>query len=228
MISFKGASKALFRSRLNRFLASAVLDDEVMNCFLPNPGRLRELLIRGAEILLVPRDEPWRKTRFDIVAVFHGDSLVSVDSRIPNKLIRDALVNGELEGFMGYRDVKAEYVYGDSRFDFLLAHPGKCLLEVKSCTLVKEGVALFPDAPTERGRRHIEGLISAKNDGFRSCVAFIVQRGDVHSFSPNRETDEAFALSLERAYNAGVEILAYSCSVDLSGIKLKRQIPVFI
>ncbi len=228
MISFHGAVEALFLERLNRFLASVILNDRVINCFLPNPGRLRELLTPRAKMLLMPHEEPGRKTNFDSAAIYHDDILVSIDSRVPNKLIHEALTNGELEAFSGYRDVRAEYVYGDSRFDFLLTSPGRCLLEVKSCTLVRDGVALFPDAPTERGRRHMEHLIEAKKEGFRSCVIFVVQRSDAKRFSPNREMDEAFSNALERARDSGVEIMAFSCSVDRSGIKLDKEIPVFL
>jgi sugar fermentation stimulation protein A len=226
---FRETIRGEFVERLNRFLALVEVDGRDTPCFLPNPGRMEELLIPGGPVLLKPAENAGRKTAFDLVAVEFKGRLVSVDSRIPNKVMAEALESGTLPEFRGYTGVIPEYSYHTSRFDFLLRGRGRdCLMEVKSCTLVKDGVALFPDAPTERGKRHVKGLIRAKEEGFRSCIVFVVQRDDAALFSPNSETDPAFSKALKEAHEKGVEILAYSCLVDSDGIGLDRSIPIRI
>jgi sugar fermentation stimulation protein A len=177
---------------------------------------------------MIPRRGVKRKTPYDMVAILHHDFWVSIDSRVPNILMRDAIEQGMIDQFRGYEKIVPEYRLGDSRFDFLLMNSGKCLLEVKSCTLVKRGTALFPDAPTTRGRRHLEELITAKYRGYRSCIAFVVQREDARCFAPNREIDEAFADALMAARAAGVEVFAFSCVLSRRGIELDGQLPVMV
>ena len=136
---------------------------------------MRELLTPGAKVILREVLKKNRKTEYDLIGVFYNDQTVSVDSRVPNKLVLEALKNRDIEELSEYNIVKPEYGYGHTRFDFFLANQHEsCLLEVKSCTLVKDGVALFPDAETERGRRHVTDLAKAKKEGYRACVLFIV------------------------------------------------------
>jgi sugar fermentation stimulation protein A len=213
-----------FVARLNRFLVKVRLDGEV-ECFLPNPGRLEELLVPGAGVILreVKRK---RKTGYDLIGVRRDEGVVSIDSRIPNKLVREALENQAFEEFAGYEKIQPEYSFGKSKFDFLLTDGEECLLEVKSCTLVREGVAMFPDAPTGRGRRHVEELIEAKKKGYRACVLFVVQRIDVRRFSPNDTMDPEFGETLRRAAAEGVEVYAYSSEFLGREIKIKERVEV--
>lgn len=156
MVSFieieAGTIRGVFLESPNRFLALVKVKDTVMPSFLPNPGRMRELLIPGTGVILRKALDGKRKTYYDLIAVFHNNQVVSVDSRVPNKLVFEALKNRDLEELSAYDSIKPEFSYGHTRFDFLLTNEyGKCLSEVKSCTLVKNGVAMFPDASTERG-----------------------------------------------------------------------------
>ncbi len=168
---------------------------------------------------------------FEVLAVVCRDLVVPIDSRLPNSLFHMALTRGELEPFASYPTVQREHRYGKSRFDFLLSSPQeKCLVEVKSCTLVRDGVALFPDAPTLRGRRHVEELVKAKQEGYRACIAFIVQRNDAIRFRSFAENDALFAAALLEASLRGVEVFAWKVKkVDESLlVSLDGQIPVLL
>lgn len=152
--------------------------------------------------------------------------MVSVDSRVPNRLVLQALKNRDIEELSAYNTIKPEHPYRQNRFDFLLANKQeRCLLEAKSCTLVKDGVAIFPDAKTERGRRHVRDLMEAKKEGDRACVLFVVQRTDAHTFSPNDETDPEFAKVLRDASVEGVEVFAYYSEFAGDKIALKGKLP---
>ena len=218
--------QGVFKKRSNRFLAIINIDGSETPCFLPNPGRMHELLIPGTKMILKEINDVKRKTQYDILAVFHKDITVSIDSRIPNKLILEALKNDEIEEFSGYTHIKPEFSYGNSRFDFLLTNGKPCIIEAKSCTLVNNGVALFPDAVTERGSRHLLELIKAKKEGYRACILFLVQRTDAKYFSPNDKTDPKFGKSLRKASKNSVEIYAYTSELKENEIKIKKRIPV--
>ncbi|MEX2722004.1 MAG: DNA/RNA nuclease SfsA [Candidatus Wukongarchaeota archaeon] len=220
--------QGVFKKRLNRFLAVVNIDGSETSCFLPNPGRMHELLVPGTEMILKEINDVKRKTHYDILGVFYKGMIVSIDSRIPNKLIFEALKNDEIEEFSGYTRIKPEFAYGSSRFDFLLTNGKPCIIEAKSCTLVNNGVALFPDAVTERGSRHLLELIKAKKEGYRACVLFLVQRIDAKYFSPNDETDTKFGKTLREASKNGVEIYAYTSELKGNEIKIKKRIPVKI
>lgn len=221
------AEEGLFDLRLNRFLCLAKIRGKQHECFLPNPGRLTELLNQGRKILVLPKKRQGRRTAYDLFAVYHANLWVVVDSRVPNFLVYEALKERLLPEFADCREIIKEPVYNASRLDFLLKGRGKpWLLEVKSCTLVKRGVALFPDAPTERGQRHVKELISASNNGFRTCILFLIQRNDARVFSPNYETDEKFGKALRMAAEKGVLVLAYSSTFDGTRISLAGRLPI--
>ncbi len=219
--------KAAFKGRLNRFLGLGELNGGEVEVYIPNPGRLQELLIPGATIYIHENPKPGRKTRFDLVLVKADSVLVSIDSRIPNRLFEEALRQGTLKGFEDFHLEEREFRLDDSRIDFLLGGPKPRLVEVKSCTLVEEGCALFPDAPTERGRRHLWHL-THRPRGFEAAVVFMVQRGDAVKFKPNSRLDPEFAAALGEAYKSGVNIHAYRCHVDLKSIQVVGEIPVEI
>jgi sugar fermentation stimulation protein A len=209
--------EGVFQERPNRFSALVRVKDKILLTFLPNPGRMHEFLIPGTEVFLREVLKENRKTCYDLIGVSYKGRRVSVDSRVPNKLVLEALKNGDIEEFREYSVIKPEYGYGHSRFDFFLANKQmNCLLEVKSATLVKEGVAMFPDAVTERGKRHVNDLVKAKKEGYRACIVFIVQRSDAYAFAPSDETDPEFGKALRNAALEGVEIYAYKMEISAS------------
>ena len=199
----------------------------ILPSFLPNPGRMHKLLTRGTKVILREVLKKNRKTDYDLIGVFYKGQTVSLDSRVPNKLVFEALKNGDIEEFSEYNFIKPEYVYGHTRFDFFLANKHeRCLCEVKSSTLVKEGVAMFPDAVTERGRRHMRDLLKAKKEGYRACVLFVVQRIDAQVFTPNDVTDPEFEKALRDAASEGVEVYAYYSEFAENKITLKGKVRV--
>ena len=231
MVSFIGIKgktiRGVFQERPNRFLALVKVENRILPSFLPNPGRMHELLTPGTEVILREVLKENRKTDYDLIGVFYNAQMVSVDSRVPNKLVLEALKNRDIEELSQYNTIKPEYGYGHTRFDFFLANGHEsCLLEVKSCTLVKDGVAMFPDAETERGRRHVRDLVKAKKEGYRACVLFIVQRTDAQVFSPNDETDPEFGRVLREAAAEGVEVYAYYSEFAENRITLKGKVRV--
>jgi len=219
---------ARFVERPNRFTIWARVGGRRLPCYLPNPGRMVELLQPGARVLLreVGR-RPGRKTGYDVVGAYEDDVKVCIDTRMANRLVQKSLLRKGLPEFRGYRRVKAEFTYGRSRFDFLLdGGRGRCLLEVKSCTLVTHGRALFPDAVTERGRRHALHLAEALKEGYRCSILFVIQRGDASVLSPNDATDPAFGEALRHAAREGVEVLAYRSKWGADYMSLKERVRV--
>ena len=215
-----------FRERPNRFLGEVIVEGEETLCFIPNPGRMEELLYPGAQVYLLERHAEGRKTNFNLVLVDLHGTLISVDSMVPNRVVREAVESGLIEEFMGLSVAKGEYTFGESRLDFLLeGEAGQLLLEVKSCTLVNGGVALFPDAPTKRGSRHVRELMEGLKLG-RASVFFLIQRADSIKFRPNEETDPELAATLRAAHAEGVEVYAYSSIVTLEEVFLDRRTPV--
>ncbi|MEM0007746.1 MAG: DNA/RNA nuclease SfsA [Candidatus Bathyarchaeia archaeon] len=223
--------EGVFRKRLTRFSAQVEVGGKNVECFLPNPGRLSELLFSGVRVVLKEAAiVGFRKTVYDLVGVYHGGKVVSVDARIPNKLVFKALKNGDLPEFLGYIVIKSEHPYGRAKFDFLLEGLGlkSCLLEVKSCTLVRYGIAMFPDAPTERGTRQLFELVKALKDGYRAAVLFVIQRDDAYRFTANDETDPKFGRALREAYRQGVEVYAYSASFAENRVWLNGRVRVLL
>lgn len=221
--------KGIFKARLTRFSVLVQVGDKTMVCFLPNPGRLEELLVFDAQVILKEVGKDERKTLYDLLGVHHNNQIVSIDSRLPNKLVFDALKNRDLPEFSQYDKIKPEHLYGHTRFDFLLNNNwASCLLEVKSCTLVNCGVAMFPDAPTKRGTRHILELVKAKKEGYRACILFMIQRTDAYAFKPNDEMDIVFGDALRQAVQRGVEVYAYSSEFATERITLKGRVKVVL
>jgi sugar fermentation stimulation protein A len=218
---------ARFVRRDNRFRVSVKVDGRLVAAHLPNSGRLGELLTPGRELRLASMPDPRRKTRYDLKLVRYAGVWVSVDARIPNPLFAESFHAGDMSRFEGYLHLQPEVTLDDSRIDFLLTGPGGRLwVETKSVTLVEEGVARFPDAPTKRGRRHLETLIRAVGWGDQAAVLFIVQRPDACAFRAHTEADPAFAQTLRRAMAAGVAVLACRCQVSEEEITLDEFIPV--
>lgn len=219
--------QATFLRRVNRFTVLVELAGRETLVHLANSGRLRELLVPGNTVHLAHRPGTHRKTAYDLQLVELGPILVSADSRLPNRLVLEAFQDHRLPQFVMYNGAKPEVVYGDSRLDVLLSgEDGDCYIEIKSVTLVEDGVGLFPDAATDRGRRHLGTLATAKSQGNRAAVIFVVQREDVQQFAPHAEADPAFAQELRRVDKLGVEIYAYRCAVTSEEIVLSDEVPV--
>jgi len=219
--------RGTFLSRPNRFLGIARVMGGEAGCFVPNSGRLGELLRPGTPVYLRKNAFEGRKTRWDLILARHGDTLVSVDTRMVNLLIPEAVHSGSIPSLRGLEVVKTEYPFLDSRLDFLMQDgEGRVLLEAKSCTLVEGGVALFPDAPTARGRRHLEALAGAVERGMKAVVVFVIQREDGEIFSPNAGLDPEFGRAFQQALAGGVKACAFTCRVRKTGITPYREIPV--
>ena len=219
-----------FISRLNRFAALVEVAGRREMVHVANSGRLRELFEPGRRLLLAPASGEHRKTRYDLALVDLGHTLVSADARLPNALVAEALRERALEPYSQYPEVRREVTFGESRLDLMLdGPPGRCYLETKSVTLVEDdGMALFPDAPTTRGVKHLHTLAQAVAMGHRAGAFFVVQRSDARSLKPHDSSDPDFGKALREAQAAGVEILAYNCAVTPEEIRLSYPIPVIL
>lgn len=223
--------EGIFLSRPNRFAAWVEVNGSPVMVHVPNSGRMRELLQRGNRVLLTPRAKPGRKTGYDMSLVDLGHSLVSSDARLPPALVDEAFAGGQLDQFAQYSWSRREVAFAHSRLDMVLGPPtagGLCYLEMKSVTLVEDGVGLFPDAPTSRGVRHLDALAKAVAEGHRAAIVFVVQREDAHAFSPNDKADPLFGGALREAQAVGVEVYAYRCRVSSEEIVLAEPLPVSI
>ena len=214
----------IFRSRPNRFIAYIDIDGKTEVCHVKNTGRCRELLPPGVAVFCQRSDNPNRKTRYDLITVRKGHRLINMDSQAPNIAARQWLEHG---GLGQLEDLRPEYTHGDSRFDFSFRKDGKlCFLEVKGVTLENDGVCAFPDAPTERGVKHLQGLTQAAQDGYGAYVLFVIQMSDVKYLHPNDATDPAFGRALRTAAENGVQILAMDCAVSENTMTLR--LPVLV
>lgn len=219
--------KGKFIKRLNRFVAVCEIDAQEIHCHVKNTGRCGEILIEGAECYLEEASNPERKYRYSLVAVKKGERLINIDSQAPNKAAGEFLANGKL--FTDIENLRAEKTYGNSRFDFYFEHGGeKAFLEVKGVTLERDGAVFFPDAPTERGTKHLNELCECIKDGYDAYVLFVVQMKGVSYFSPNGETDPGFAAALQKAAKSGVNILCYDCTVTETEMNIKDKVSVIL
>lgn len=217
--------KGTFLSRPNRFIANVEIDGKTEVCHVKNTGRCKELLVEGCTVWLEHSDSESRKTAFDLVAVEKGDRLINMDSQAPNKAVgewlREKMPFGE--GFSVYPEKK----YGNSRFDFYLeSQDRKIFMEVKGCTLEKDGVVLFPDAPTLRGVKHIEELSHCLDEGYEAYIMILVQMSYVKYFTPNYDTHPEFGEALEKASRKGVKILCYDCDVTPDSLTVGKPVKV--
>ena len=213
-------------SRPNRFLGIVELEGEPVQCFIPNPGRMHELMVPGTKVYLIYKPGEHRKTDYDLTLVQYNDTLVSIDSRLPNYMLKESINKGNLPEFKGYKVEHTEPKFHDSRLDLKLSNgTNQILLEAKSCTLVENKIALFPDAPTKRGARHMNTLIKALEYG-RAAVCFIIQRNDATEWRPNKQMDPEFTENIRKAVQNGVEAYAYTCNINLSGVTIRKRVPV--
>jgi sugar fermentation stimulation protein A len=225
--------EAVFRERPNRYLAVVDLDGKSVHAHVPDPGRLPELLVPGVRVFVRHVDTTGlkRKTEYDLLLVDYQNSgvLVSIYTGLPNRLIRTALEQRLMPELAGFDTVRHEVTHGRSRFDFRLSDGpggGVCWVEVKSVSLMRDGTGFFPDAPTVRGRRHVEELTGLRHEGHRAAVIFVAQRGDISLVRPEVDTDPDLAAALRRARDAGVELYGWNCDVSVGGVRLNARIPV--
>ncbi len=216
-----------FLARPNRFIAQVELEGSVHTVHVKNTGRCRELLVPGATVYLERSGNPGRKTQFDLIAVRKGDLLINMDAQAPNSVFAEWAAAG---GFLpGVRSIRPEYRFGDSRLDFCLeTDAGSHLVEVKGVTLEDGGAARFPDAPTERGVKHIRELAHAVEGGLDATLFFVVQMEGIRSVSPNDGTHPAFGAALRDAAASGVHVRAFDCAVAPDSIAIRREVPVIL
>lgn len=227
-MKYQHTIEGTFIERPNRFIAKVNCRGEIITAHVPNTGRCKELFVPGCCVILEQSQNPMRKTAASLIAVYKGDRLINIDSQIPHKIAADALAGGTLPGFPAPALVKREKTFLDSRLDIYYEYSPdqKGFIEVKGVTLERDNFVLFPDAPTERGTKHIHHLIKAKNEGYESCIYFIVQMNEADYFTPNEATDPAFATALREAQAAGVTILAATCHVTPNEITVAQPIPI--
>ena len=213
-----------FLARPNRFISHVEIDGNTEIVHVKNTGRCRELLPAGAKVWCQRSDNPTRKTKYDLITVRKGHRLINMDSQAPNAAAREWLLGG---GLGEIKNLRAETVHGDSRFDFSFTRNGQqCFLEVKGVTLENDGVCAFPDAPTERGAKHLRGLTEAVREGYGAYVLFVIQMADVIYLHPNDATDPNFAKALREAAASGVEVIAMDCAVTEEEMVIRKPVLV--
>ena len=224
---YKDVLLGIFQSRPNRFIAHVEADGATQVCHVKNTGRLGELLLPGASVFLQPAQNPNRKTRYDLISVYKGDTLVNIDSSAPNRVFGEWV---RQSGYFGTPTlVRPEATFGGSRLDFYVeVGPRKIYVEVKGATLVDGELALFPDAPTLRGVRHLNELIECRRQGYEAAAVFVVKLKGPRAFAPNGRTHPEFASTLAKAAASGVEILALDCHVTPDSLTADSLIPVIL
>ena len=225
MIEYPNMVQGRFLARPNRFVAHVELNGKMEICHVKNTGRCRELLQPGAAVWCQHHDDPGRKTAWSLITVQKGNRLVNMDSQVPNRAAREYLERGGL-GFVP-EFVKPEQTFGQSRFDlYYEAGDRKGFVEVKGVTLEEDGVARFPDAPTERGCKHLRELQAAAAQGYDAWVLFVIQMSDIRWFEPNDPRDPAFSAALREAAQNGVQVRAVSCRVTPSTMEIDAPVAV--
>lgn len=225
MIYTRPILKGTFLERPNRFIAKVLINGVIETVHVKNTGRCRELLQEGTEVYTEYWDTDTRKTKYDLIAVRKLDQIINIDSQAPNKVAAEYLS----AAFPNHTLLKPEVKHGNSRFDFYMENEGeKWFIEVKGVTLEEDGIAYFPDAPTERGVKHIEELIACTEEGYRTMVLFIIKMKNIEHLKPNDKTHPAFGATLRRAQQAGVEICAIDCIITPNTIVADKPIPIVL
>jgi sugar fermentation stimulation protein A len=226
---FGPLEKATFVKRDNRFRAQIQLDTQIFKAHVPNSGRMAELLVPGVPVWVRKTENPLRKTAYDLLLVEKEGTLVCLNAHLANDLFAVWLKKGKLLPFNNYRAFYREKAIGQSRIDFFLEFPQyESLVEIKSVNLVDQGLALFPDAPTARGSKHLEELISFKDNGHQAAVVFIIMRDDAQKLSPHYKMDPLFGSTIRKAVETGVQVIAYKCKVTEQGMKFNGEVPIIL
>ena len=223
-MQYQNMVPGIFLARPNRFVAHVEIGGKLEICHVKNTGRWRELLPEGANVWCQQFDNPKRKTKFDLITVKKGHRLINMDSQAPNAAAKEWLLSG---GLGEISELKAEYTHGDSRFDFSFCKDSRrCFLEVKGVTLENDGICAFPDAPTERGVKHLRGLTALAQKGYGAYVLVVIQMADVAYLHPNDVTDPAFGTALREAAAQGVQVLAMDCIVTENSMVIGEPVEV--
>ena len=226
-MQYNAVERGVFLARPNRFIAHVDLNGRTEVCHVKNTGRCRELLLPGVPVYLEPSANPARKTKYDLIAVEKGNLLINMDAQAPNKVFGEWAAGGNF--LPGLTLIRPEFTWEDSRFDFLLEDErGKIFVEVKGVTLEENGEVRFPDAPTERGVKHLHGLRRAVEQGHRAAVFFVVQMKGVTRFRPNDATHPAFGAALREAAENGVGVYAYDCLVTPDSLTIDAPVPILL
>ncbi len=229
-MKYRQISEGIFLERPNRFIAKVITKGVTETVHVKNTGRCKELLVRGSKVYLSLSDNPLRKTQYDLVAVEkirenHPPLLINMDSQIPNAAVEEWLRNGNI--FSSDAIIRREVKYGNSRFDFAVIDGNrKAFLEVKGVTLENDGIAMFPDAPTERGVKHIHELIKCMKEGNEAYIIFVIQMKEITEFRPNDVTHPQFGKALREAIEAGVKVLAMDCIITPDSICIDKSVKV--
>ncbi len=216
------------QKRYKRFFVDVKLvDGTIVTAHCPNTGSMESCIGTGWPCLLSTHNNPKRKLKFGLEMISNGKSWIGVNTHLPNQIVKEAIIEGKIPELAGYSNIQSEYKIENSRFDLFLSHgQKKCFVEVKNVTLRDNyGVALFPDAVTERGKKHLDDLKILKSQGNRACMFYFVQREDVHIFRPAYEIDPEYSKKLEESYKFGVEIFVYQASLSPQGIKINNPLP---
>lgn len=221
---------AKFIKRLNRFIAYVYLNDEEIKVHVPNTGRCREILVPDTTVVLREGTNPNRKTKYDLIAAYKNDKLINIDSQVPNAVVEEALKNKKVLPLVKFNNIKREQTFGNSRFDFKLwdDNNNEYYLEVKGVTLEDNGNCMFPDAPTERGTKHILELIQIKESHIGAGILFLVQLSGAKTFTAHKEMDKKFSEALTLAYKKGVDIFCYDCNVGENYIEIKDPVEIIL
>ena len=221
-MKYNNIKKGIFKERPNRFIAHIEIDGKIEVCHVKNTGRCRELLVPDATVYVEENNNPNRKTRFSLIGVEKGARLINMDSQAPNKVVREWL-----QSLPEVTYIKSEVKYGESRLDFYVETADtKYFIEVKGVTLEDNGVVRFPDAPTERGIKHMKELAYCLEEGYEACMIFVIQMNNVNYFEPNDKTHKAFGDTLREVYGLGVKILAMDCKVGIDYLEINKEVEV--
>ena len=224
-MKYENTKRAVFLDRPNRFIAHVDLNGQTETVHVKNTGRCKELLIPGTEVILEESVNPARKTKYDLICVNKSGRWINMDSQVPNKAAAEWIRAGRL--FPEEITLKTEKVYGNSRFDIYVESPcRKAFIEVKGVTLEENDIARFPDAPTQRGVKHVEELIRCQEDGYEAYLLFVIQMKGIREFEPNWSTHPQFGDVLQKAQNAGVHLLAYDCLIREDYIEIQDPVPI--
>lgn len=225
-MKYSKIEEGIFVKRINRFMADIYVNGIIEKVHVKNTGRCKELFIEGRKVYLQKSDKLERKTKYSLISIYKGDKLINIDSQVPNYVVYESILSNELSEFIDLAEVKREKVYKNSRFDIYYKRKNgkEGFIEIKGVTLESEGKTMFPDAPTERGRKHVYEMIDAVDNGYEGTIFFLVQLEDAKEFEPNDNTDKKFADALRKAEKCGVKIIVYTSYVTKNTIKIKNRI----
>ncbi|MDQ2086317.1 DNA/RNA nuclease SfsA [Herbivorax sp. ANBcel31] len=224
-MNYTSIKKGVFLNRPNRFIANVLVDGKTETVHVKNTGRCNEILIKGASVLLEVSSNAKRKTKYSLIAAYKENTLINIDSQAPNSVIYEAIRQGKIEDFKDVSAIKKEVTFKNSRFDLYFEKNFiKGFIEIKGVTLEKDGIAMFPDAPTQRGTKHILEMIDAVSKNYQGYIIFLIQLNGIKYFTPNKEMDPNFDRALKKAKNKGVKILVYDSIVSINGLKIGNPV----